>query len=352
MNQAQMQAALNAHDRVRRSTELPLFYGVKSKDSITAQNLINRVEKAATIATWDNARKLLEFYMILRDKALAAYEGLPDLGIADDDWDAVKDWFLSTYEIKYTPKTTCTNFAELIQRQGETVHDYFLRVQEAFKRMVQSQPDAIGTVREAAPVAGAAHDPNRDIRIKKEGLLDDQKFFKMHLFIAGMRDDLRTKVMQAGKDNIKDILDAARELELIEHDGKRKSLAPITEVTEPENDYDEEELAAVNAIRQKKGKPLLQRNQGGRFVSNNNGNNRSNSNGQVCRYCKKPNHMQKECRSRIRDRAPMVDANGKPYTKRINAVDNEDGAGNSTAAAAVPAATAIARDDQVYHLNW
>ena len=48
----------------------------------------------------------------------------------------------------------------------------------------------------------------------------------------------------------------------------------------------------------------------------------------------------------------MVDANGKPYTKKVNSVDNEDESGNS-AAATVPAPTAIASEhDQVYHLNW
>ena len=32
---AQMQAALLGHDGVRRSTELPLFYGTKEKDVVT-----------------------------------------------------------------------------------------------------------------------------------------------------------------------------------------------------------------------------------------------------------------------------------------------------------------------------
>ena len=47
-------------------------------------------------------------------------------------------------------------------------------------------------------------------------------------------------------------------------------------------------------------------------------------NGVTCRYCKKRGHMQKECRSRIRDRAPMVDATGKPFTRKVNAVDEKD----------------------------
>ena len=64
-NQAQVQAALLAHERVRRSTDLPLFYGRKEKDTITARLLIDRILKAAEIANWDEARKCNEFYMIL-----------------------------------------------------------------------------------------------------------------------------------------------------------------------------------------------------------------------------------------------------------------------------------------------
>ena len=102
MNAQQMQQALALHHQVRRSTELPLFYGVKSKDSITALNLITRINTAAEIANWNDARKIQELYMILRDRALVAFESLGDLGIDKANWNAVKDWFLATYETKYT----------------------------------------------------------------------------------------------------------------------------------------------------------------------------------------------------------------------------------------------------------
>jgi hypothetical protein len=42
----------------------------------------------------------------------------------------------------------------------------------------------------------------------------------------------------------------------------------------------------------------------------------------VCRYCKKTGHFQKECKSRLRDKAPMVDANGQPF-KKVNQVASE-----------------------------
>ena len=51
---AGLQQALIQHDRVRRTTDIPLFYGRKEKDTITPQQLVFSLEKAARIAQWDN----------------------------------------------------------------------------------------------------------------------------------------------------------------------------------------------------------------------------------------------------------------------------------------------------------
>ncbi len=39
-----LQAALLNHDRVRRTTDIPLFFGNKAKETITPQQLIERIE--------------------------------------------------------------------------------------------------------------------------------------------------------------------------------------------------------------------------------------------------------------------------------------------------------------------
>ena len=62
--------ALTDHERLKRSTDMPLYFGHKEKDTITARHLIERIERGAEIATWDAARKCNELYMLLRDKAL------------------------------------------------------------------------------------------------------------------------------------------------------------------------------------------------------------------------------------------------------------------------------------------
>jgi hypothetical protein len=43
----------------------------------------------------------------------------------------------------------------------------------------------------------------------------------------------------------------------------------------------------------------------------------------ACRYCQKKGHLQKDCFARKRNKAPMVDANGKPYQNQNgNRVNN------------------------------
>jgi hypothetical protein len=69
----------------------------------------------------------------------------------------------------------------------------------------------------------------------------------------------------------------------------------------------------------------------------------------MCRYCKKKGHMQKECRSRQQDKAPMVDARGKPYENRVNNVAEDNKPEQEYEDAQVGAVTNLS---PYHHLNW
>ncbi len=121
---ANITQALQDHDRAKRSTDIPLYYGQIGKDTIAARLLIVRINDAGAIANWNNDCKLLEFKMCLRDKAVGWFEGLTEDGVATDNWDTVKAEFLETYEPKYSAKTTCANFTDLTQKSEESINDY------------------------------------------------------------------------------------------------------------------------------------------------------------------------------------------------------------------------------------
>ena len=67
--QAAMAAALQSHNHLCHSTEMPLFYRQKDKDTISAHLFFDCIETAAGIANWNDARKLSEIYLVLRDRA-------------------------------------------------------------------------------------------------------------------------------------------------------------------------------------------------------------------------------------------------------------------------------------------
>ena len=106
------------------------------------------------------------------------------------------------------------------------------------------------------------------------------------------------------------------EIETIEEDKKVKvSTTTVTAVsyenTEPPaatemDDMDDDELQAVNAIRAQKGKAPIRKS----------GPNGGAPKPIQCRYCNKWGHMQKYCKARQRDKAPMIGADGKPYTTK------------------------------------
>ena len=244
-----MQAALNAHDRVRRLTDLPLFFGRSDKDSISARLLVDRIETAAQIAGWnDDARKLQEMYMILCDRAMVWWRSLSDAGIDCPVWNDVKNEFLAMYEPRYTAKTTCTNFHELVQRTGESIRDYYLRVCETFDKMCEAKPRNIGTLR-TVPAAVAAAVPAivaADLTaMKTEGIKDMEQFFRHQLFMAGLRDDLRAKVMEAGKATLHESMRYAQEIEVIQHDKRGRAVAAVTAINtsdQPVSEKEEDDL--------------------------------------------------------------------------------------------------------------
>ncbi len=107
------------HDRAKRSTDIPLFYGQPARDTIAARLLIIRVNDAGEIASWNDNHKLLEFKMCLRDKAVGWFEGLTEDRVDTNDWATIKTEFLETYEPKYSAKTTCVNFTDLNKKSGD-----------------------------------------------------------------------------------------------------------------------------------------------------------------------------------------------------------------------------------------
>ncbi len=110
---------------------------------------------------------------------------------------------MKTYEPKYSAQTTCANFTDLTQKNDESMNAYHYRVQMTYKRLTDNKSTTMAAIR----LAGATPD-----QAKLEGMNDMAKFFKHQMFLAGLKDSVRNKVLEAHKDTFTQSLELAREL--------------------------------------------------------------------------------------------------------------------------------------------
>jgi len=71
------------------------------------------------------------------------------------------------------------------------INDYHVRVKTGYKRLTDSKPPTMTTVRLAGGIPDQA---------KLEGMKDMSKFFKHQLFLTGLSNSLCDKVLEAKKD--------------------------------------------------------------------------------------------------------------------------------------------------------
>jgi hypothetical protein len=311
-NEAPLFEALNRHDSVKKSTELPLFYGVETRDVILPHVLLARVERAANIAQWSNDRMCQEFFAVLRDKATDWMESLLNhLRVPSNDWPRIKQEFLKAYEPKFTPKNTCTNFIDLKQQAQERVQDYFHRVSVVFRRLTDSAPANLTDELLATP-DNTGTPTQVALTGKREGLAAMADFIMIQLFIAGMKDDIRSDVMKQPQlhTSIQQCLDLARDTEIALQDSTSKRNGQIHLIDEELEDLSYEELEHINNIRRQQGKPPF-RPDGSR-------------NNLRCYSCNETGHIQSKCPWRYtkdRDRPRNHQTQYSQYPKRINHVE-------------------------------
>ena len=313
---AQIQQALIAHDRVRRTTDIPLFYGRKGKDTISPQQLVERLDKASRVAQWNllanpGQRMCDEFFLSLRDNALSWYNTLDNIiGFNKEDWDELKKKFLEAYAPKYSAKALCICFQDLRQKSDESVQDLYNRVSDTFRNAYQTKPNH--TVTFVGTLPGTATQAECNV-VLKQGVERMQLLMLNTVFQGGLREDIRNRVLEDGPTNPDDSVKAARDIESIINDKRKEKGFHVTSIEGPPEEeeaedvgeVDEQEAAQlreVNAILRKKGRPQyrfrVRPQRGQQRGSYGTGANGSfNGTGAiVCFFCNKPGHRIAQCR--------------------------------------------------------
>jgi hypothetical protein len=178
--------------------------------------------------------------------------------------------------------------------------------------------------------------------------------------LAGIKDPIRDKVLEAGKATFHESMKLSREIEAIQNDRKRSQKIAAVKASMQLHEADvifwdelaDEEIDQIAAVRCQQ--PFRNSNPAQGCSSAPIRSNGPRNPNIMCRYCKKKGHMQRECNSRRRDRAPMVDANGKKYEQRFNNVTEKDEKIEERAEPQYKDAHvgAVANLSPYRHLNW
>jgi hypothetical protein len=345
MNQALMQADL---------AKLPIWSGDSAKDGYTVEQWCKRVDKAAASAGWDPANTMSYVYNALRGDALRWYESLKRFNINDNDWPSVRAEMLDAYSRVQTARTAVVNLSDLKQGASESVTNFGSRVArivddlEILMPAAARTPAGVAWADEITALAGwggvaAAIKTTQLQNAANRVIWNTYNHLGVQLFISNLKPVFRDEMLKAPPTDLNAAIKQARQLEkiVLKPENTSASVSELQQEATGHHDNVDAEIAALSAQFQALIKKRNGANgRGGRGAANGNRGGRGgrgrgaprgggaangNSSYNVCRYCKKPGHLQKVCNSRIKAGAPQVDLNGKPYTYAQEMEEDEQG---------------------------
>jgi len=373
INQALMQADL---------AKLPIWSGDAAKDGYTVEQWCKRVDKAAASAGWNAGNTMSYVYNALRGDALRWYESLKRFNINDDDWPSVRVEMLDAYSRVQTARTAVVNLSDLKQGASESVTNFGSRVARIVDDMEMLMPAAARTpagvawADEITALAGwgavaAAVKTTQLQNAANRVIWNTYNHLGVQLFISNLKPVFRDELLKAPPTDLSTAIKQARQLEkiVLKPENTSASVSAIQQEAMGGHDDVDAEIAALSAQFQALIKKRNGANgRGGRGAANGNRGGRGgrgrgaprgggaangNSSYNVCRYCKKPGHLQKVCNSRIKAGAPQVDLNGKPYVYGQEVEEEEQGnEGGAAGGSANPWAAPSFEWDSVQELDF
>ncbi len=310
----QIQQSWNDHNCVKMLTEIPLFYGRKDKDSITARLIVDRVKKATQIATWADDRKVAKLLMILGDRALIWFESFQDCGQDLAVWSNIRNQFLKKWAQvlgSHHLHQLCCPGAEDQQIHGGLSSQGTVWLQEAVQQQTRSHLGHCwprpSWCNERRPVwhGQALNAPAILGRTLQEPQGEGPQGQEEHLLRKTVSGQW-TWMHPAG--SLSEPKDCCRQSQ----DGPDEANSIAWET------YIQEEIEQVTAICARNNCFLRMKKFGEQAYNNGPARSSGPKNPNVvCCYCQKKGYMQKECHLCLRDNARMVDANCKWWARQL-----------------------------------
>ncbi len=331
---ARHQALRNDANKV--AMKIPFFHGTKKEDSLTVKEFIKRFESATdSMALVNQEEKCKMFANYLRGPAFLTWETMVKWKEDVRNWDNVKNYFLTHYMEEENETEFLNKIDELIQKKDEIVNDFGNRCFDAvFDNMNMTFPPD-----EDMEASGIAVTAAGRAQILESLRLQLTTRWARMFFMIGVKDSIKTTLLQKDPQTMREAMKEAAKLERVqrtkksEHKNRIAMLADLDDEELRHEEIDEDDVSAINGQRAKQGRQPFKRYPAKKTTGFRNGNGNGNGNGyrangnagpNVCRYCHKPNHLQKECRLRISKGDPCVDLAGKPWKVQPKVHEVED----------------------------
>jgi hypothetical protein len=310
--------------------DIPVFYGDKTRDSVTAKFMYDRIIIAQATYRWSDTATAGNFKLALRGKAIDWLNFIKDTERVDVTlWSTIEPLFKSHYDIQVQTVDNVWDLSKLKHEERDDPADLKLEVSKLINNVSSTAPDF-------------------EIEIKQNFTLDEVKIItrnatqnlKTHLmktlFINKLAPSYKEYVLSQEPLTLNDATNTARAMWKRKHpvDQLPKmqtlSMNPVTASIEdtlntlPEDIREE----CIAAIRNKRNNAFRNNPQGNNtqntysgYQGSNNGQSTNQNKGQkkknknsatsnyesvTCWFCNKKGHTQIECRTRIRQNKPMT----------------------------------------------
>lgn len=298
--------AVNMAD-VADITKCPTFYGDASKDRMTAEQFIAKIDGTITCKGYNNAQA-----MALFERSLAgdAYEWLNFVKRSVNEVALlfnpdVKTRFLEDFRRSNTSNIATGLLEGLQQKPNEDVTKFFIRVTKAFTSMInlkQTFPLLVATAENSGAEFMELTAAQRAVPLAAQRNLtngQNDEFYQMNFFNGGLRENIRTILLNqtpdGGYQSARQCFQAARKIEmnLGEKAGVDRVVAAVEEKEQEQQQPQHEEVLAFRGR--------------GRGMSRGRGSYRGSNRGRGaappkvfsgnCYLCGKPGHRKADCRT-------------------------------------------------------
>ncbi len=325
--------------------DIPIFYGDKTKDSVTAKFMYDRIMIAQATYRWSDAATAGNFKLALRGKAIDWLNYIKDTERVDITlWTTIEPHFKSHYDIQVQTVDNVWDLSKLKHEERDDPADLKLEVSKLINNVSSTAPDFVIEIKNAFTFD--------EVQLITRNATQNLKTHLMKtLFINKLAPSYKEYVLSQEPETLNEATNTARAMwkrkHPIDQTPKLQNLS-ITPVTASIEDTlsglpDDIREECISAIKNKRNNAFRNNQQGNNsqnsysgYQGSNNGQSTNQNKGQknknknsttanyesiTCWFCNKKGHTQIECRTRIRQNKPLTwknkEVKSKFHSKKI-----------------------------------